>query len=80
MQTEEHHVFFAAATGTSLLETLEQLEPWFDSNDVRPVEFAHMVAPSGEVELQLTFKTRREARLFEQAFYQAGTADCPLSR
>jgi len=67
---EEHHVFFAASTGMSLLETMEQLEPWLDRHNVRPVEFKHMVTPSGSVELQLTFRTREEASLFERAFCQ----------
>jgi hypothetical protein len=68
MQQEEHHVFFAASAGTSLLETMQQLEPWLDHNDIRPIEFKHTVTATGGVELQLTFKTRREASLFEQAF------------
>ena len=70
MQLEEHHVFFTASTGTSLLEAMERLEPWLDRNDVRPVQFRHTVAPGGQIELQLTFKTRHEASLFEQAFCQ----------
>ena len=70
MHTEEHHVFFSARTGTSLLEAMERLEPWLDRNDIRPIEFRHTVAPSGHVEIQLTFKTREEASLFEQAFCQ----------
>lgn len=71
MQTEEHHVFFTASTGTSLLETMEQLEPWLDGNDIRPLEFKHTVTPSGGVEIQLTFKSRQEASLFEGAFCRA---------
>ena len=67
---EEHHVFFAADSRMSLLETMEQLEPWLDRNNIRPVEFKHMVTPSGSVELQLTFRTREEAGLFERAFCQ----------
>lgn len=65
---EEHHVFFAASTGVSPLETMAQLEPWLDRNRIRPVEFKHMVTPSGSVELQLTFRTREDASLFERAF------------
>ena len=65
---EEHHVFFAARSGLSLLETMEQLEPWLDRNRIRPVAFKHMVTPSGSIELQLTFGTREEASLFERAF------------
>jgi hypothetical protein len=68
MQQEEHHVFFAASAGTSLLEAMQQLEPWLDHNDIRPIEFKHTVTAAGGIELQLTFKTRREASLFEQAF------------
>jgi hypothetical protein len=67
---EEHHVFFEASTGVSLLETMRQLEPWLDRNDIRPVEFKHTVTPSGSIELQLTFRTREEARLFERASCQ----------
>jgi hypothetical protein len=68
MQMDEHHVFFEASTGLSLLETMRQLEPWLDRNSIRPVEFKHMVTSSGSVELQLTFRTREEASLFERAF------------
>ena len=68
MLREEHHVFFEARTGQSLLEAMEQLEPWLDRNDIRPVEFKHTVTSSGSVELQLTFRTRQEASLFERAF------------
>jgi hypothetical protein len=71
MPMEEHHVFFAARTGVSLLETMEQLEPWLDCNRIRPVEFKHMVTAAGSVELQLTFRSREEASLFERAFCQA---------
>jgi hypothetical protein len=72
MQMEEHHVFFTISTGATLLDAMEQLEPWLDSNDIRPIEFKHTVTPSGEIELQLTFKSRQEASLFEQAFCQVG--------
>jgi hypothetical protein len=68
MLQEEHHVFFEARTGQSLLDAMDQLEPWLDRNDIRPVEFKHTVTSSGSVELQLTFRTRQEASLFEQAF------------
>jgi hypothetical protein len=71
MQMEEHHVFFEARTGQSLLETMEQLEPWLNRNSIRPVEFKHMVTASGSIELQLTFRTREEASLFERAFCQS---------
>jgi hypothetical protein len=74
MRTEEHHVFYTANTGTSLLDAMEQLEPWLDGNDIRPIEFRHTVTPSGRVELQLTFKTRHEASLFEQAFCEVNLA------
>lgn len=74
MQTEEHHVFFTASHGISLLETMEQLEPWLDGNDIRPLEFKHMVTAAGTIELQLTFKSRHEASLFEQAFCQVDAA------
>jgi hypothetical protein len=47
---------------------MQQLEPWLDHNDIRPIEFKHTVTATGGIELQLTFKTRREASLFEQAF------------
>jgi hypothetical protein len=70
VQSEEHHVFFEANTGASLLETIEHLEPWLDRNDIRPIEFKHTVTAAGGIELQLTFRTREEARLFEQAFCQ----------
>lgn len=72
MQTEEHHVFFTISTGATLLDAMHQLEPWLDSNDIRPIEFKHTVMRSGEIELQLTFKSRQEANLFEQAFCQVG--------
>ncbi|MFZ2007675.1 MAG: hypothetical protein WB697_14080 [Stellaceae bacterium] len=68
MLQEEHHVFFEARTGQSLLDAMAQLEPWLDRNAIRPVEFKHTVTCSGSVELQLTFRTRQEASLFEQAF------------
>jgi hypothetical protein len=68
MLREAHHVFFEARTGRSLLAAMEQLEPWLNGNDIRPLEFKHTVTPSGAVELLLTFRTRQEASLFEQAF------------
>lgn len=68
MLREEHHVFFEAPTGQSLLDAMEQVEPWLDQNDIRPVEFRQTVTSSGSVELQLTFRTRHEASLFERAF------------
>lgn len=68
MLLEEHHVFFESRTGQSLLEAMNQFEPWLDRNDIRPVAFKHTVASSGSVELQLTFRTRQEASLFERAF------------
>ena len=71
MKIEEHHVFFTASTGTSLLEAMEQLEAWLDSSDIRPIEFKHTVTRSGQVELQLTFGSRHEASLFERAFCEA---------
>ena len=71
MHMEEHHVFFSTSSGTSPLEAMQRLEPWLDRNDIRPVEFKHTVTASGGIELQLTFKTRREASLFEEAFCQA---------
>jgi hypothetical protein len=70
MRTEEHHVFYTAETGTSLLEAMERLEPWLDGNDIRPIEFRHTVTSAGHIELQLTFKTRQEAHLFEKEFCQ----------
>lgn len=72
MQMEEHHVFFRISTGATLLDAMQQLEPWLDSNDIRPLEFKHTVMPSSEIELQLTFKSRHEAKLFEQAFCVVG--------
>lgn len=74
MPSEEHHVFFEALNGQSLLQTMQRLEPWLDRNQVRPLELRHIVTPSGAIELQLTFKTRREASLFEQAFCQVDAA------
>ena len=74
MLQEEHHVFFEAPTGESLLSAMEQLEPWLDRNDIRPIEFKHTVTSSGSVELQLTFRTRQEASLFERAFCLAEPA------
>ena len=72
MLREEHHVFFEARTGQSLLEAMDQLEPWLDRNDIRPLEFKHTVTPSGAIELLLTFRTREEASLFEQVFCLVG--------
>jgi hypothetical protein len=74
MPREEHHVFLEASGGQSLLEAMDQLEPWLDHNDIRPIELRHTVTPSGRIELQLTFRSRREASLFEQAFCEVGTA------
>jgi phage-related baseplate assembly protein len=74
MLQEEHHVFLEARNGQSLLDAMDQLEPWLDRNDIRPVGVRHTVTPSGLIELQLTFRSRQEASLFEQAFCQAGTA------
>jgi hypothetical protein len=74
MLHEEHHVFLEARSGQSLLEAMDQLEPWLDRNEIRPVEVRHTVTPSGIIELQLTFRSRQEASLFEQAFCRIGTA------
>jgi hypothetical protein len=74
MQLEEHHVFFSASGGMSPLEAMQRLEPWLDRNDIRPIEFKHTVTATGGIELQLTFRTRREASLFEAAFCQAASA------
>jgi hypothetical protein len=74
MLNEEHHVFFEALNGQSLLQAMERLEPWLDRNAIRPVEVRHTVTPSGAIELQLTFKTRLEASLFEQAFCKTDAA------
>lgn len=68
MGTEEHHVFFTASAGTSLLEAMEQLQPWLDQNEIKPIGFEHSITQSGQVEVQLTFGTRHEASLFERAF------------
>jgi hypothetical protein len=68
MQMEEHHVFFTISTGATLLDAMGQLEPWLNGNDIRPIEFKHTVTSSGAIELQLTFRSRHEASLFEQAF------------
>jgi hypothetical protein len=77
MEEGEHHVFFEATTGLSLLEIMQQLEPWLDRNRIRPIEFKHTVTASGSIELQLTFRTREDASLFERAFCEVdalGTA------
>jgi hypothetical protein len=71
MLHEEHHVFFSAGTRLSLLEAMDRLEPWLDRNDIRPINFKHTVVSSGAIELQLTFSSRREAAMFEQAFCEA---------
>lgn len=75
MLQEEHHVFFEAPTGQSLLEAMEQLEPWLARNDIQPIRCKHTVTFSGTVELLLTFGTRHEASLFEQAFCELGAAE-----
>ena len=75
MQDETHHVFFEAASGLDFLETMERLRPWLEQNDVRPVEFKHTVTSCGSVELELIFKSRQEASLFEQAFCQPSLAE-----
>ena len=74
MHAEEHHVFFEARNGMSLFEAVRELEPWLDRNDIKPIDLRHTVTASGSIELQLTFKTRHEASLFEQAFCQAEVA------
>jgi hypothetical protein len=71
MLYEGHHVFFEANTRRSLLKVMDRLAPWLDGNDIRPIHFKHTVAPSGAVELQLTFKNGQDAALFERAFCQA---------
>jgi NADH:ubiquinone oxidoreductase subunit B-like Fe-S oxidoreductase len=68
MQDEIHHVFLEAASGSVFLETMERLRPWLDENEIKPVEFKHTVTSCGSVELELIFKSREEARLFERAF------------
>ena len=68
MELEEHHVFYTAGTGTSLVEAMAQLKPWLDGNDIRPIALKHAITPAGQVEVQLTFATRRDASLFEHAF------------
>jgi len=71
MHVEEHHVFFEPKNGISLFEAVRELEPWLDHNDIKPIDLRHTVTASGSIELQLTFRTRYEASLFEQAFCQA---------
>lgn len=71
MLYEEHHVFFEASTRRSLLKVMDRLAPWLDDNEIRPIHFKQTVAPSGAIELQMTFKNRQDAALFEQAFCQA---------
>jgi len=70
MQDETHQVFFEVASGLDFLETMERLRPWLERNEIRPVEFKHTVTSCGSVELELIFKSRQEASLFEQAFCQ----------
>jgi hypothetical protein len=74
MPIENHHVFFAADPGLSLREAIEQLRSWLEKNDIRPLAFKHAVSPSGAIELQLTFKSRHEASLFEQQILSDGAA------
>jgi hypothetical protein len=68
MGTEEHHVFFTARAGASLPEAMDELGPWLDRHDIKPIGVEHGVGQAGEVEVQLTFGTRHEASLFERAF------------
>jgi hypothetical protein len=68
MELQEHHVFFIAGMGTSLREAMAQLGPWLDRNDIRPLALKHTITAAGQVEVQLTFGSRREASLFERAF------------
>lgn len=49
---------------------MEQLEPWLNRDSIHPVEFKHMVTASGSIELQLIFRPREDASLFERAFCQ----------
>ena len=70
MPLENHHVFFEPNWGLSLRETMRHLRPWLEENNIKPLALKHVTTPSGSVELQLTFKTRHEASLFEQAFCQ----------
>jgi hypothetical protein len=74
MDTEEHHVFFTASVGTSLTQTMAQLGPWLAGNDIRLIGFRPTITPSGQVEVQLTFRTRHDASLFERAFCGVGNA------
>jgi len=74
MPLENHHVFFELTAGLSLPETMRQLRLWFEINDIRPIAFSDATNPSGSIELQLTFGTRHEASLFEQAFCQIDQA------
>ena len=74
MPIENHHVFFEPTPGLSLPETMSQLRPWLERNDIRPIAFKYATTASGSIELQLTFKTRHEASLFEQAFCQVDQA------
>jgi hypothetical protein len=68
MPLENHHVFFEPTPGLSLPETMRQVRPWLEQNGIEPIAFKHATTTSGAIELQFTFKTRREASLFEQAF------------
>jgi hypothetical protein len=74
MSLENHHVFFETTPGLSLPEAMRQLRPWLERNDIRPIAFKHATTPSGSIELQLTFRTRHEAALFEQALCQIDRA------
>jgi hypothetical protein len=68
MPAENHHVFFEAGCGMSLLESMKQLRPWLKRNKIKPIGLKHTITNSGAIEFQLTFKNRHEARLFEHAF------------
>jgi len=70
MPLENHHVFFAVTPGVSLHQTMDQLRPWLERNEIQPRAFECMISPSGSIELQLTFESRHDASRFEQAFCQ----------
>lgn len=72
MEIAEHHVFFTAREGTSLIEAMEQLDPWLLRNDIKPIGVDHTITQAGRLEVQLTFSTRRDASLFERALCDAG--------
>jgi len=53
--------------GTPLGDSINDIRPWLDRHNIEPVEF-QSETESGVITLDIRFRSRDEARLFERDF------------